>query len=179
MDMMARRRALMAAGTGGGGGGLVPPVNAVAQFEVSASIETNPTKIVMDTTGLWSKMQANRSYVHSLILWRNDVVDSTSYTQIAEVLLLYGRMAKNAMGGLAEVYYSLASSMTSSVQGNSSNIYNSGSLSNGIWTVTLKNLSSTDCTGTFKGIFTLLSPWTSEYTGQKLTTCPSGFLAFK
>lgn len=163
-----------------GGGGLTPPVNAVAQFELTANITAVPSKILLDITGLKSYMvDGNRTYDFSLILWRNDVVSATTYSQITNTIVLTGRLATNsASANYAIVRYSTSSSASSNVGGNGDSILNSQSFSGNTYTMTMKNTSK-EFTGAFKGIFTMLSPWTTEYTGTKITSCPSGFLTIQ
>lgn len=163
-----------------GGGGMVPPVNALAQFEVSATLAANPTKMLIDISGLTSRMASSTAYISSLVLWRNDVVSATSYGKIGGTCVFLGRIAKSSvtLGSACTVQYSYGNNSS-----NSTSMYSSNSFSNNIYTLTFKSLETLDggidLTGSFKGVFTMLAPWKSEYTGTKVTTCPSGFLAFQ
>lgn len=161
-------------------GGMAPPTTAVAQFEVSATFSTQPAKIVFNASTIQSKLTNSRTYPWSLLLWRNNKVSSTTYTYIANVLYTWGRITRT--GGAvnqAQAQYTNSSAMTSGSQGNYDNVLSSGNVSSGVFTITLKNVGSDDLTGEWKGIFTVLPPWTDSYTGTKMTTAPTGFLSYQ
>ena len=162
-----------------GGGGLTPPVNAVAQFEVRITISNQPASFSIDFTKVIEKLTANRAYKWDLLLWRDDVVSSVALSNLASEIIAFGRIATTSCD-LNYMYacYSNSSSMTSGVQGNTSSIVNAKSFASNIETITLKNITNTDLTGKWKGVFTVLAPWTDEYTGTKLTSCPTGFLTY-
>ena len=165
---------------GGGEGGLTPPPNALAFFECEAVIESAPSTMAIDLSTILPLMTASRTYAYSLILWRDDVVSSPGFTYVDNIIYLGGRI--NSGGGLdINVKTDLrtnSGSMTSGVQLNAGNPVSSKSVSSGVLTITLGTTTETERVGKWRGLFLVLPPYTDEYTGQKITACPSGFLTF-
>ena len=163
--------------TGGGGGGLTPPTNAVAQFECGVTFSTQPATFTIDFTSVIAKLTSNKAYIYTLLLWRDDVVSATTYGGIVNQIFTWGRIATNAANGVnLDGYYTTSNS--GNTNGNSVTMKSSFALSSGKGTYTLKNMTTADVTGKFKGIFTVMPPFTTSFTGEKLTTCPTGFLSY-
>lgn len=162
-----------------GGGGMTPPVNAVAQFEVSILFSSQPEKIIIDFSDVIQKMTADRTYAWSLILWRDDVVSASSYSYLVDTSIFAGRISTALCdANLANDISTAAGSMTSGVNLNSSSNASSKSFSSGKETITLSGTTTRDRTGKFKGVFTVVAPWTDSYSGEKVTTCPTNFLTY-
>ena len=162
------------------GGGVAPPVNAVAQFFVELTMPTQPTtSFTIDCSTLLTKLTSNRTYTYELALWRNDVVSATSFTRIGNMVHSWGRFATSSANcSELRVYSTNLAAMSGGSQLTSDDMRNNNSFSSGMLVITLKNLTAADITGEWKGVFTLLPPWEDEYTGEKATTCPTGFLSY-
>lgn len=162
-------------------GGLVPPVNAIAQFEVQLNIETAPTNLYIDFSAVQSKMTANRTYIYTLMLLRDDVItdaELSGYSYETNAIILIGRISKTGCDvNNGQYAASYETSMTSGVQLSVASVVASKSYSNGVETIVLANTGHYRL-GKWKGVFTVLPPWSDQYTGEKVTSCPSGFLTY-
>lgn len=160
-------------------GGMTPPGNAVAQFPVEIMFDTHPTTLTIDFSAVIQKMTASRTYGWSLVLWPDSVIDPTGYKYALVTTLLAGRISTDLCdANIGTEFYTTASSMTSGVQANTHSVISSKAFSSGKETITLKDVNTYARAGKWRGIFTLIPPWTDEYTGEKVTTCPSGFLTY-
>lgn len=169
------RRGLM----GSAGGGMTPPVGAVAQFPVELTVTTEPTTMILDLSSVLSLLTSNRTYIYNLVLWRDNIVSSTTYTYVSHALSITGRVGTWSIDTNVNAEARAPSeSMTSPFQLNVTSWVSAKSLgSDGKLTISMANVSNTDRIGDYKGLFTVLVPYTDEYTGTKLTTCPSGFIS--
>lgn len=163
----------------GGGGGMTPPVGAVAQFPVALTVTTEPTTMILDLSSVLSLLTSSRTYIYNLILWRDNIVSSTTYSYVSHTLSIIGRVGiGNVDTNSNAEARAPANSMTSPVQLNVASWVSAKSLgSDGKLTISMGNVSGTDRIGDYKGLFTVLVPYTDEYTGTKLTTCPNGFIS--
>ncbi len=173
--MSLERRRLM----GSAGGGMTPPVGAVAQFPVALTVSTEPTTMILDLSSVFSLLKNDRTYIYNLILWRDNIVSSTTYQYVSHTLSIIGRIGRGAVDtNINAEARAPSNSMTSPFQLNVASWVSAKSLgSDGKLTISMANVSGTDRVGDYKGLFTVLVPYTDEYTGTKLTTCPSGFIS--